>query len=93
MVDTKTVRKVATIARLQLTEKEVEQFAADMERILAAFDDLKAIDVADVKPSFQPLEVTNVMRDDKEEPCLSQEEALTNTKNKEKGYFKGPRVM
>lgn len=46
-----------------------------------------------VKPSFQPIEMKNVTREDKVEKSLGQREALSNVKkNKERGYFIGPRV-
>lgn len=93
MITEETVRKVAKIARLGLTGSETAQFAKDMEGILAAFDNLKAVETDRVEPSFQPLDIKNAMREDREEPCLSQEEALANTGNKERGYFRGPKVM
>ena len=87
-VDQATVMKVAEIARLSLSEKEVEEFSKDMESILDAFKDLQELDVSKVKPTFQPIETKNVMREDEIEASLSQVDALKNTKQKEKGYFK-----
>ena len=46
-----------------------------------------------VEPSFQPVELKNMTREDKVEDSLKQEEALANTKNKKDGYFKGPRAV
>jgi len=86
------VRKVAQLARLRLTEKEIDRFTKDMESILEAFQDLDRVPTKGVKPSFQPIETKNVLRKDKIENSLTQEEALSNTRNKEKGLFKGPKV-
>jgi aspartyl-tRNA(Asn)/glutamyl-tRNA(Gln) amidotransferase subunit C len=86
------VRRVSQVARLRLTEEEIEKFAQDMEAILEAFRDLERVPTKGVKPSFQPIETKNVLRKDRIEPSLTQEEALANTKNKEKRYFKGPNV-
>jgi len=91
--DKEIVRKVSEIARISLSEKEVEEFSKDMESILDAFKDLQSIDTADVKPTFQPIETKNVMRDDEIEASLSQIDALKNAKQKEKGYFKGPKAV
>lgn len=93
MVDRKTIEHVAKLARLELTEKEIEKFSKELTAITDAFSKMKEVDTEKVKPSFQPLEIENVMREDKEEECLSQEEALSNSEHKEKGFFKGPRVV
>lgn len=86
------VRKVAKIARLELSEAEVKKFSKDMNEILAAFKELDKAK-ANVEPSFQPLEIRDIVREDKQEAVLSQSEALANTKHKEKGFFKGPRAV
>jgi len=93
MMDRKTVEKVAEIARLRLTEEELDRFSKDMASILQAFKVLDKIETKDVKPTFQPVEIKNVMREDVIEPCISQEEALANTRNKEEGQFRGPKVI
>jgi len=87
------VRKVSEIARITLSEDEVAEFSKDLETVLDAFKDLQKIDTSKVKPTFQPLETKNVMRDDEIEAGLSQADALSNTRQKEKGYFKGPRAV
>ncbi|RLI97091.1 MAG: Asp-tRNA(Asn)/Glu-tRNA(Gln) amidotransferase subunit GatB [Candidatus Aenigmatarchaeota archaeon] len=92
-IDKETVRKVAQVARLRLSENEVREFSKDMESILEAFEDLKEMDTENVKPTFQPIDTKNVMRDDEIEESLSQEDALDNTKQKENGYFKGPKAI
>ncbi len=93
MTDRKTVRKVAELARLDLTEEEVRRFSGDLESILKAFRDLERVRVKGIKPSFRPVPAKNVMRPDSVEPSLSQEDALRNAKNKEGGYFKGPKAV
>jgi len=93
MMDRKTVKKVAEIARLRLTEKEAGKFSKDMTSILDAFKELEKADTKDVKPTFQPVPVKNVTREDVVEPCLPHSEAMANTKNKEQGSFKGPKVV
>ncbi len=87
------VRKVADIARLNLSEKELEKFAGELEKILEAFRELEKIDTVNVKPSFQPMEISNVLREDRIEPSLPQEKALKNARNREGGFVKGPRVV
>ena len=91
-VDKKLLLRVAANARLNLTEAEIEKFLPQLQEILEAFSKLDEIDAGKEQPSFQPIKLKNVMREDKVEKCLSQEEALSNTKNKKDGYFLGPRV-
>jgi len=86
------VKRVAQVARLKLSEQEVHKFSKDLESILGAFKDLERVPTKGVKPSFQPIETKNVLRKDRVEPSLTQQQALSNTRNKEKGFFKGPKV-
>lgn len=92
-VSKETVKRVAEIARLELSEAEVKGFSVDLAEILKAFKTLQAADTKGVEPSFQPLRMENVLREDKVEKGLSQKEALANAKLKEKGFFKGPRAV
>ncbi len=92
-MDRKTVQKVAEIARLKLTEGEIGRFSDDMSSILDAFKVLGSVDTKRVKPTFQPVGVKNVTRDDEVEPSLPHEDAMANTENKEEGHFKGPKVV
>jgi len=92
-VDRELLLKVAANARLRLSEEEIEKFLPQFQDILDAFSKIDELDTKEVKPSFQPIARENVMRDDKVEKCLSQEEALSNTKHKKDGYFKGPKVV
>ena len=92
-VDKALLLKVAANARLNLSEAEVKKFLPQLEAVLESFSKLDELDVSKEEPSFQPLPLKNVFRDDKPGACLSQEEALSNTVHKKDGYFKGPRVI
>jgi len=92
-IDRKLLEHVAEVARLKLTEKEIEKFLPQMKELLEYFSQLKDIDTGNAKPSFQPVELKNAMRDDAEKKCLSQDEALSLTEHKKDGYFKGPRAV
>ena len=86
-VDHDTVEHVAELARVDLTEEETERFAAQFADILGYFDTLDSVPEVDAEP-----DLTNVMRADEVEECLSREEALRNAPETEEGKFKGPRV-
>ncbi len=88
------VASVAKLARLELTDAEIKKFAKDMNDILMAFKDLdKAPVKAATKPSFQPVEIKDVLRNDVAEQSLTQDKALANAKHRENGFFKGPRAV
>ncbi len=97
MAETKITRelllRVAENARLKLSEKEIKKFLAEMQEILKAFSQIDEVDVSAEQPSFQPVPLKNVFREDRKEKCLSQEQALSNTKHKKNGYFIGPKVV
>ena len=92
-VDKDLIKNVAELARLKLTDKEISGFVDDFKEILKSFSVIDKCDVKGLKPSFQPVEIRNVMRDDDVEDSLSQEEALSNSEHKKDGYFKGPRAV
>ncbi len=87
------IRKVAKVARLELTEEEARRYSHDLDEVLKAFSVIDKVNTDKVKPTFQPVEVKNVLRKDVIESGLSQEEALSNAQQKEENQFKGPKVV
>lgn len=92
-IDRKLLEHVAEVARLKLTEEEIKKFLPQLKEALEFFSKLQEVNTDSVKPSFQPVELKNVMREDKEKTCLSQDDALSLTEHKKEGYFKGPRAV
>ncbi|MBI2667738.1 Asp-tRNA(Asn)/Glu-tRNA(Gln) amidotransferase subunit GatC [Candidatus Woesearchaeota archaeon] len=92
-VDQELIKKVAENARLNLSKKELDEFLPQFKEIIENFSKLDNLDTKNIKPSFQPIELNNVFRDDISKKSLTQEEALRNTKHKKDGYFKGPRII
>ncbi len=92
-VDEKLVGHVARIARLKLEKNEMTNYAKDLEEILKSFEILAEAKVDTLEPAFHPIELKNVVREDKVEESVPQETALSNTRNKEKGFFKGPKSI
>lgn len=93
MVDKQTVQKVASLARVKISEKETARFVKDFKAILDFFSEIDKIDASKAEPAFQPVDIKNVLREDKAGISLEQEQALRNTKHKKSPYFKGPRVV
>ena len=92
-VDEKLLKSVAANARLNLTKGEEKKFLPQLRDVLDFFSKLDTLDVSKEKPSFQPVEMKNIMREDKVEKSLSMDDALANTSHKKDGYFKGPKVL
>ena len=92
-LDEETVRRVAFLARLKLDEEEVEKYRGELESILESFHVLNEAKVDGLEPAFQPIPVKNVFRRDDVGESVPQDLALSNTKNREGGFFKGPKVM
>ena len=92
-IDKALIEHIAELARLKLTEKEIEKFLPQLKEILETFSKLDEVNTENTKPSFQPVELKNMAREDKIKDCLTQEEALTNAKDKKDGYFKGPKAL
>lgn len=92
-VDKELIKKVAENSRLNLTESEINEFLPQLKEVLENFKLLQKAPTNNLEPSFQPIEIKNITREDKVEEGLSQEEALRNTKHKQDGYFKGPKAI
>ena len=90
-IDKKILLDVANNARIRLTKKEEEVLLPELNEILKIFSKLNEVNTNKIEPSFQPLDVKNVFREDKVENC--KEDVLDNVKNKEDRYFKGPKVL
>ena len=92
-VDEKLIEHVAGLARLKLTKDEVHEFTPQLKEVLDSFSKLDEVDTKHVVISPQPVEIKNVLREDKVEASLAQEDALANSEHKKDGYFKGPRAV
>ena len=87
------ILEVAKNAKLNLTEEEVNEFLPQFKEILNNFDELSKINTEKVKPSFQPIDIKNVLREDEEKSCFSAEEILKNSRHKKDNYILGPKAL
>jgi aspartyl-tRNA(Asn)/glutamyl-tRNA(Gln) amidotransferase subunit C len=84
------VLHVARLARLALTDEEIERFREQLSAILDAVGAVAELDLTDVEPTSHPLDVVNVWDDDDPRPSLPLEEALANAPDLDDGYFRVP---
>ncbi|MEA3077200.1 MAG: aspartyl-tRNA(Asn)/glutamyl-tRNA(Gln) amidotransferase subunit [Actinomycetota bacterium] len=87
------VRHVATLARLDVTDEEVELFAGQLAAVLDHAQDVAALDTAGVPPTAHPLPLVNVLRDDVPGPSLDRDEVLAMAPEAEDGRFRVPRIL
>jgi len=92
-VDKELLKKVGEVARIKLTGNEITRFIPQVKDILEYFSVLNEVDTKGVKPSFQPIELKNRLREDKADEPLSQKDALKNSSQNQEGYFKGPKAV
>jgi aspartyl-tRNA(Asn)/glutamyl-tRNA(Gln) amidotransferase subunit C len=82
------VEHVAQLARLGLTDEEMEALASELSSILDYIDQLEQLDTSSIAPTAQVGELVDVMRDDEVEPSFSVEEALANAPSRDGSYFR-----
>lgn len=87
------VRRVAKLARLELSENEVADFSTQLTAILEFFEQLQASDTQGVEPITHPIPLQDALRDDLPRPCLDQHLALQNAPESRDGYFRVPAVL
>jgi len=87
------VRHIARLARVALSDEEVERLREELSGILEQFTILDEIESEDVPPTAQSFEMTNVERDDVTAPSHDREQVLANAPRREDGYFRVRAVL
>ena len=82
------VLHIARLARLGLTEEDVERFREQLSNILENFEVLKEVESEGVPPTTHAVPLQNVLREDEVAPSLSQDQVLANAPQQEEGHFK-----
>ena len=93
MLESDQVRKVAHLARLELTEEEEKTFTTQLGDILDYVEQLKELDTDDVKPTARAIDVSNVTRTDTLETWKEKEAILSCAPDREGEFFKVPKIM
>jgi len=84
------VLHVARLARLELTDEEIERFREQLNAILEAVGKVAELDLADVEPTAHPLDLVNVWARDEPRPSLPVDEALANAPDRDGALFRVP---
>lgn len=92
-VDTKTVDRIATLAKLEFSSEEKGEITQDLNRMLEFVDQLDKVDTEGVEPLIYMLEEETELRKDEVKSVISQKEALKNAPEKDTDFIKVPKVL
>lgn len=92
MISEEQVRNVANLARLGLTDAEIEKMSGQLGAILDSIEQIQELDLKDVPPTSNPLHMTNVLRPDEPHRELARDEALSVAPEDADGLFAVPRI-
>lgn len=87
------VAHLARLARLALTETELDSFAGQLDAILTHVSQIQAVDVTGVQATDNPLKDVNVTRPDETVPCLTQRQVLDQAPDAVDGRFAVPQIL
>ena len=90
MIDREQVLHVARLARLELTEAEIDRMSTELSGILEHVDAIAALDLDQVEPTTHVVELATVLRPDVPEPSLPRERALESAPDAADGAFRVP---
>ncbi len=87
------VRKVAKLARLDLTDAEIEEFTGQLGAVLEYVEKMNELDTKDVEPLAHCLPISNVFRADRVHESLGVDKTLANAPQRDGPFFKVPKIL
>lgn len=87
------VAHVALLARLRLTDEELDRYTGQLAAILDHAEDVESLDLAGVEPMIHPEDLVNVVRPDVVAPTLDRDEVLAQAPAVEHGQFRVPQIL
>lgn len=87
------VTKVALLARLELTENELDTYTGQLAAVIDHAADVAALDLADIEPMAHPMPLVNVLRDDVVRPGVDRDEVLSQAPSVEDRRFRVPAIL
>ena len=93
MITREQVLRVAELARLKISEEEVETFTKQLGSILEFIEQLKELDTSNIEPTCFLEPSHDPLRDDVEKPSLTPEQALANGPKVKNGFFAVPKII
>jgi aspartyl-tRNA(Asn)/glutamyl-tRNA(Gln) amidotransferase subunit C len=90
IIDRQEVQRIAHLARLHLTEEELNRMEKEMNKILQYVSKLQELDTSNIEPMHHNFEVSNFFRPDEVCPSLPREKVLANAPDQKGGLFRIP---
>lgn len=87
------VLRIALLARLGISEEDVEKFRLQLSNILENFDSLQQVDASSLPPTAQSIALSNVFREDTPKPSCSVKQILANAPKQENNFLKVQAVL
>jgi aspartyl-tRNA(Asn)/glutamyl-tRNA(Gln) amidotransferase subunit C len=92
-IDNSTVRKVASLARIEIESEEEDQLINELNNILGWVDELQKVNTQNVEPMLSVFNESMPMREDSSESNYTNELILKNSPEKKSGFFVVPKVI
>ena len=92
-IDKKLVKKIATLSRVKIEEKEVERISKELSKIITWVEKLNEVDTKDILPIANPSDIKIPFREDKINDGEIEDKILKNAPEKKAGYFIVPKVV
>ena len=93
IIDREEVKKVANLARLEITPEEEAQFTTQLSSILEYFQQLSELDTTDVSPTTRAIDISNVTRSDFNQAYEDREALLEAAPEREDDFFRVPQIL
>lgn len=93
MLDQSQVQKIAHLARLEITPEEEAQFAQQLSSILDYFEQLNELPTDGVPPTTRAIELSNIVREDRQQNWGDRQALLDNAPEPEGDFFRVPQIM
>nr|WP_199314516.1 MULTISPECIES: Asp-tRNA(Asn)/Glu-tRNA(Gln) amidotransferase subunit GatC [Desertifilum] len=93
IIDREQVRKVARLARLEISETEETQFSTQLSDILEYFEQLSELDTSEVPPTTRAIDVSNITRLDELKPEPNRDNILNCAPDQDGDFFKVPQIL
>ncbi len=93
MIDQELVKKVAHLARLELSEAEVAELTTQLGSILDYFEQLEELDVSNVQPTTRAIDVSNITRPDQLQTSVERERMLAIAPDQDGDFFRVPKIL
>ena len=89
----KDVEYIANLSRLEITEAEKDEYAAQLSGILEHVNRLQKLNTDNIEPTFYTIDMKNVMREDENEPVLDKQKVFDAAPSIENNGFKVPKIL